>query len=73
MQMTVLLSSVTYAMQAKHVLYGIGIKAKVTKITSSNMKGCTYALRIDDSVYLSAIAALRANGIPYELSPDHLS
>ena len=57
--------SMTYAIKARKTLNRKDIPSKLVKINES--KGCAYGIEIDDTKLLSAVSALKENGIQYSL------
>ena len=59
--------SMTYAIKARKTLNRNDIPSKLVKIDESKVKGCAYGIEIDDTKLLSAVSALKENGIQYSL------
>ena len=67
-QTTITVGSVTYAIKAKKVLSGIGIKSKLIKVdTSKRGLGCEYGIEFPSIYFLDAVAALKKEKINYTL------
>ena len=65
---TITVGSVTYAIKAKKVLLGIGIKSKLIKVDSSKARlGCEYGIQFPSSYFLDAVAELKKEKINYSL------
>ena len=63
---TLAVESVTYAMKAKKLLRQAGIRSKLIKPNNAE-SGCGYAVEIDRSDFLAAVAVLRKNLISYNV------
>jgi hypothetical protein len=67
---TIMIGSVTYAMKAKKLLDGIGVRARLIKKTVTSDRGCTYGLEYDSEYRLQVAMQLRQNGISFQHRSD---
>lgn len=67
---TIMIGSVTYAMKAKKLLDGVGIRARLIKKTVTPDRSCTYGLEYDGEYRLQVAMQLRQSGISFQHRSD---
>ncbi|MBO4452477.1 MAG: DUF3343 domain-containing protein [Clostridia bacterium] len=71
MKKTIVLSSITYALKARDILAGHGIRAEIVRSRAvKSVRGCGYGLSLDPALLSAAQALLASEGVPVLGSVD---
>ncbi len=66
-QSIITVGTVTHALKCRKLLSIKGIQAKLIKLDSSKIDGCSYGLEISVNDYYSAVVILRENDINFSI------
>ncbi len=66
-QTTFTFKTFTEAMRARRALSAADITVSLFKLSAPTENGCAYAVSLPSELHLSAVRALRENGIDYRL------